>query len=147
MASYGDRYLAEAPERLPSLLPIEDPLPWTGDRWAHVLELDCAADHTRVGYADGLVRAAYVEVEREGAYQLAVSGGSAALYGVIGSNGFGPVALPSRGGNFWSSPEYVERGVFGSGRYVVTLSSDGPDAQTIAVELRPVLGPVPQPPE
>jgi hypothetical protein len=148
LASYGDRYLADAPERLPSLLPTEDPLPWTDDRWAHVFELDCAADHTRVGYGgDELVRTAYVEVTREGAYELAVSGGVATLYGVVGSNGFGPVAVPFDGGNFWSSPEYVDRGQLGEGRFVVAISSDGPEPQTIAVELRPVLGPLPHPPE
>lgn len=141
MESYGSRYLADA-EPLESLHPIPDPLPWTGSRWLQVLQLDCGEPHTRAALdnellPDGLEREVVLQVSEAGAYELAVSRGTASLERIV-------PASTSDYGAIWSTDEESPRLIEAeAGTYVLTVRTNERDASMVAVELRPKLGPTP----
>ena len=147
LETYGDRFIAEAPDVSASFFPQREPTPWTDDRWVHILELDCNTAETLVGhYGEGMRALAWLEVAAEGRYELAVSEGRASVVPRLGPDGNLPL-LRTEQGLLQSSTDFVEAGEFSPGRYEVEVEIEGFEPRSVAVELRPYLGPTPVHPE
>lgn len=149
LTAYAERYLVNAPEAEHSLLPPADvpALPWQGDTWRQVLDLDCSVVHTNLSPEGALTRTVFVEVSTPGRYELATSAGFVTLEGVATDDGTAPLLDGYRRGLHSIRPVYPGVADFEAGRYRVQVETESLEPQTIALELRPKLGAEPVEPD
>ncbi len=157
------RYYAEAPDYYPGWSHCSselDLVPWEGDRWQPVVELDCAAEHTR-GVTE-MQRTLGFDLPQAGQYVFEVEAPGAAFISTCETE------IMPRGGTFPRRSTPVEQEPIGSekaaedgskdsvlyrlgagapyrldlaaGRYRVTVAVPGTEATAVRLSLTPHLG-------